>query len=72
MQAHAHTPGNVRVQRLAQREGLLVLNALPASQQTQSGAPGALAVVVVSSSTRRWRTEPIPVTRSVRPSTFAI
>ena len=34
-----HTPGNVRVQR----EALLVLNALPASQQTQSGAPGALA-----------------------------
>ena len=42
-------------------DGLLVLNALPASQQTQSGAPGALA-------TGHWRTEPIPV----RPSTFAV
>ena len=55
-----HTPGNVRVQR----EGLLVLNALPASQQTQSGAPGALAVVVVRSSKCRWRTEPIPVSQA--------
>ena len=50
-----HTPGNVRVQR----EGLLVLNALPASQQTQSGAPGALA-------TGAPKTEPIPVRHQIR------